>query len=115
MSEFRTSFEMEIDVSFADPEKAKAYFIDGEWKDSFWEIDDMEELAKYIAHSFHVEGDRYDAERKAIVRSAEGFGDYILGDSGLYHLDETSAEYVGGITVRYEMELEPVDTMERTS
>lgn len=107
MSKFRTSFEMEIDVTFHDPDKAKAYFIDGDWKESFWTLECLGEVAKKLAHHFHGEPLYFDPKEKRVARMVEGFGRFIdTKIESIFELEPEAAELSGGITIAYEMPLE---------
>ena len=111
----RVELKAEIDVSFSDPEKAKAVFIDGDWKDYFWVIDDLENLATDLANAFHNEPQhwKYDHEKQKgwYQKSPEGFGTFIQQDNGSFVMED---ETTGKITISYEMELEPDGTFEVT-
>lgn len=85
-------------ITFSDPEKAKAEFIDGDWSDYFWEIDDMEDLATNIIQAVHNEQEisEIDSQDKYVMkRSPEGFGVY-LKDGNDWVMDN---EHTGKITV----------------
>ena len=74
----KVGFEMNARVEFKDPEKAKEYFIDGRWKDVFYKLDDLNELAKNLAY------DIYQSEavwRDGIAKFVEGFGHFLKGES----------------------------------
>lgn len=95
-------FEMQIHVSFGDEEAAKAYFIDGDWRNSFWDICDLDELAEILAYHFHMQPEYWDSERVAICRSPEGFGLYVQQADGRYVLCEEGQKEIGTtITVKY--------------
>jgi len=109
MKRFEVAMEAEISVSFSDPDKAKSYFIDGIWSSYFYDLVDMEDLAKSLSQAFHNSDEHYDKDRNAIIRSPEGFGIYIKKENGYY---VANWEEFGEITVRYELELEATDAYE---
>lgn len=45
---FTATLEQEIKVVFTEPEKAKAFFIDGDWRESFFEFSHLEQLAEFL-------------------------------------------------------------------
>ncbi|WP_321532296.1 hypothetical protein [uncultured Desulfuromonas sp.] len=98
------SFEMEIDVTFSDPKKAEEFFIHGDWKDSFWTIDDLEELTESLAMAFHVQPEDYSKEHCGFVRSVEGFGIFVLDKDNSRRWVSSSIEGIE-IVAEYEEEL----------
>ncbi|HBG06302.1 MAG: hypothetical protein A2075_12090 [Geobacteraceae bacterium GWC2_58_44] len=109
----RCTYEMEIDVEFENPEAAKAYFIDGEWKTVFYRLDDLQEVAEHLSLCFHNEHDRWDSEAKSFRRDIEGYGRYFKQADGTYKVDAASAAEIGTmITVAYESELDNAGTYE---
>jgi|GEM_PF-3209885 len=98
------SFEMEIDVTFSDPKKAEEFFIHGDWKDSFWTIDDLEELTESLAMAFHVQPEDYSEEYGGFVRSVEGFGIFVLDKDNSRRWVSSSIEGIE-IVAEYEQEL----------
>ena len=109
MTRYNVTLEAEVSVSLSDPEKAKAYFIDGTWKDYFWKINDIDELHKTIAHAFYIESSQYDKELNVMVRSVEGFGTFVRQDDRS-HVAEF--EDYGKLTIHECYDLEPVDINE---
>lgn len=108
MRKFRTFFEMEIDVEFDNPEKAEAFFIDGDWKKSFWTFDDLDEVAESIANSFHWENDHWDKDYKKTAKFLEGYGNFIRIKPDVWESCPSSIDECGKITIRINMELDPV-------
>ena len=110
MTVFRVPFEMEIDVTFKDPEKAKKYFIDeDEWKSVFWTMFSLEELASHIAGCLHDTGHVWDKDEKSFAKSIEGFGTYVSGDNGKWRTNKETAKECGHIEVKYRTELTSED------
>ncbi len=115
MKTLRITFEMEIDVQFEDPEAAKAYFVDGDWKKDFYELNDLEALAVAVASGFHHETDRWDTDLKCWCRFVEGFGKFVMikDTPCAFRLTDGYAKEGGGhILVRYESELDDAGTYE---
>ena len=107
----RTSFEMEIDVSFLDEESSFKHFIESDWKESFYTFDNLDDVAEHISYAFHIANNEFQKidGKYAFVKFIEGFGDFIQQDNGHYKLTE-KFDGGGDITVNYEMELEPAGT-----
>ena len=104
MSKIRCSFEMEIDINFQDTDKAKSYYIDGDWKESFYSLADLEEVAEQLSYSFYVEDEKWDKILKAVIKFVEGFGTFVKKDNE-WHLTEEFASDGGGIIICYETSL----------
>lgn len=106
-TKMRVELKAEIDVVFSEPEKAVAVFIDGDWKDAFWPIDDIEDLATNIARAFHHERDQFKYDDKINkgwnIRYPEGFGTFVQQGDDTYVMEDEST---GKIIVSYEMELD---------
>jgi len=102
---------MEIDVNFIDEKKSYNHFIKGDWKESFYDFDDLDEIAEHIACNFHHASSEFRKieGKHRFVKFIEGFGDFVQQDNGLYRLTE-DIDGGGDIDVSYEMELEPVGT-----
>ena len=109
MSKYNVSMEAEINVSFSNPEKAKSFFVDGQWHEHFWKITDLEDLAKNIAQAFHQTPEFFDKNVGAIARSPEGFGRFVKQQGGKYL---AKWDEFGEILVTYESELEAVSAYE---
>ena len=114
MKTLRCTFEMEIDVQFENPEASEAYFIRGDWKETFYDLDDLEQVAEHLADGFHHESDSWDTEAKAHYRMVEGFGYFYDQKDGTYKTDEKTAGWIGGayISIRYECKLTTAGTCE---
>ena len=111
----RCTFEMEIDVEFLDPEAAEAYFVNGDWKNHFHEVADLDAVARALSLGFHHEMDRWDVEAKRWGRFVEGFGQFVTVEDApnTFRTDDKTAEFIGSyILVRYESELDHAGTFE---
>lgn len=97
--EFTGELRADIKVIFAEPEKAKAEFIDGDWSSVFWDIEDMESLARDLSFAVHCHPEQFiynEVSGKGhYEKSPEGFGVYVKGENG-WVMDN---ENTGKITV----------------
>ena len=109
MSKFRTDFEMSIDVEFLNPEKAKAFFIDGDWKKSFYTFNDLADLARGLSCEFHDEPKEW--ENNHYSKDIEGFGLFIEKNEKWYSIEDAK-EVHGGIVIHYQDALEVCDFRE---
>jgi len=113
MKKFRNEFILEIDVAFEDEEKAHAFFIDSDWKESFWDLGDLEGVSEHLSYAFHQYSEEWDTDEKAWGKNLEGFGYFIYRNSdGLWVSKSENDEEFGSIKIRYENELECESTME---
>lgn len=112
---FKNTIQCEIEIDFKDKAKAKAFFIDGDWSETFYEISDLDELASILGFAFHNAEERL---RQGLVKSIEGFGDYIysyekkewrLNDRQLSEGEELPC---GDIVIKYTSELQCIETEE---
>ena len=110
MTKFRTEFDMQIDVQFVDPEKSKAFFIDGDWKNSFWEFEELNEVAADIAHSFNLEDSQWNPRFKKICKFIEGYGTFVK-EGDVYITTNLGTEEAGEIRILEAQELQPVSTV----
>lgn len=78
---FKAELAADTEVIFDDPEKAKAEFIDGDWNTAFWDIEDMESLARDLIFAIHQQPERHVYDEKTnkghYEKTPEGFGKYI--------------------------------------
>jgi hypothetical protein len=99
MKTFKGELKAGIKVIFEEPEKAKAEFIDGDWSSVFWDIPDMESLARDLSFAVHSQPEQWVCDEGAkncrYEKSPEGFGLYIKGENG-WVMDN---EHTGKITV----------------
>ncbi len=97
--EFKGELTAEVKVIFAEPEKAKAEFIDGDWSSVFWDIEDMRGLAKDLSFAVHSQPEIWVCDEKSEnchwEKSPEGFGLYIKCEEG-WVMDN---DHTGKITV----------------
>jgi hypothetical protein len=113
--EFKGDLSAEVKVIFAEPEKAKAEFVDGDWSSVFWEIPDMESLARDIAFAIHSHPEKWVCDDEARnchwEKSPEGFGTYIKCEDG-WVMDN---EHTGKITVAIDdLDIESIHEITKT-
>lgn len=108
MSKFKVNYEMEISVKFHDKVKAMNYF-QGDFKDYFWSISDMEEAAESVANQFIHERNSY---AKEIF--LEGFGEFsrVRDKRDVWENCKESQDTLGKITIELENDLEAIYTTE---
>ena len=106
----RTDFEMKIDVAFSDPELAKSFWVDGDFKETMWDIADLDELASMIASAFHGESRHYDETLKKFVKEIEGYGTFVPDEhNNVYTANYDHFDGLKGLEIKvsYEDTLEP--------
>jgi len=88
-------YESKIVIEFCDPEKARAYFIDGDWKDSFYTFDDLEEVADLLGSQLVDEGSwRWNFEiNKWGCSSCEGFPEFQLNGKEITSFNDYGADH----------------------
>jgi len=79
---FDVILQVELSVKFTEPSKAKQFFLDGDWKRSFYDFSGLNDLADHIAWGFHQAPQSYGG--KVIFRSIEGFPDFKRDDDMVY-------------------------------
>ncbi|MBL0523181.1 hypothetical protein JD523_20195 [Aeromonas enteropelogenes] len=99
---FEVELIAQISVEFADPDKSHAYFVDGDWKETFWDVDDLDDLARDIGHNF-MNATAGGMTRKVYL---EGFGDLISNGNGQWISCQEATEEYGQITVQVTRQLE---------
>ena len=86
MIEYKCIIEAEVNVSFSDEGKASDYFIDGDWKDCFFEAMDLEEFVQILSLGFFNTEDSFlDGE---LVRAVEGFVVFVYDDEENKYVSE---------------------------
>lgn len=109
----RTTLQSEIDIVFDNPKKAKEYFIDGEWKESFFKFDELKEVAEHLAYAFYVTPEQYNFDKKRYEKFIEGFGNCSScvdeeSHSYTYTFLDDAIDY-GTIKISIASELTPTD------
>lgn len=47
---FKTEVKKQVEVEFIEPEKTLDFFLNSDWKEVFFILDDLKEIAEFIAH-----------------------------------------------------------------
>lgn len=105
MSDYRVTLEAKLLVKFTNPETAEKIFIDGDWKETFYTLYDLEDLVRHLSYAFMRTPDEWNSELKLFVKFIEGFDLFVLrGEtySSIYCVDGEPYE----ITIEQEQELE---------
>ncbi len=113
MKKFIASFEMEIDVEFAEPEKALRYFKESDWKNYFYTFGELADAVAHLASVLDATPQTWDKDRRSFCRDIEGFGRFMERNDVFTLLDAHAVE-TGGVVIRYEMEQEITDVSEVT-
>lgn len=104
----KVTLETEVVVGYSNPEKAHQYFIEGDWKNTFFDLDDLEDLTEFLALAvfqhpegfrlvqFGVKGNEY-----RFVKEMEGFATFIKDENGANSWVSEHDVY-GAITVHLE-------------
>ncbi|WP_348826496.1 hypothetical protein [Halomonas sp. RT37] len=105
---FNIDFEMKVRVEFSDEPKSKAFFIDGDWKESFYDLVDLEDLASSIASGFVHETPTFQPEHRTFGFFLEGYGLFLRTSytPETYVLTGQFADDCGGIAIKLIDELE---------
>lgn len=74
---FGVEYESKMTVEFSDHLKIREVFVDGDWKDTFCPLEDVGEVATYIAYWIMQGLDEYDSELKGFVSVLEGVGRFV--------------------------------------
>lgn len=85
MYEKEVTIQTDVRVILHEPEKTKDYFIDGDWKETFFTFSDLDDLIDFLAHTTQrLKSDFvYIAEEKKGYRQIdiEGFPYFIRDDT----------------------------------
>lgn len=105
MGKIEREYQTILSIEFSEPDKAKKYFINGDWSESMWKCSDLEDLGETILDSF-INSSHEDLYEKNKIcgtgKDIEGFN-YFLSN---FCCDEytSSADVYGKIIVRVEQE-----------
>lgn len=104
---YKTTLESEVVVEYSDPELAEEFFIRGDWRNVFFQFDDLTELTEFISlavfnerEHFFVENRDTDEEFCGWVKDIEGFAPFMQQAQDEHYTSE-NPEY-GKIIVWYE-------------
>lgn len=93
----RVEISSEIDVQFSDEPKAEEFFIKGDWKETFFTFNDLDDIAQHLAYGFQEEVGFF-MTRDVNV---EGFGCFKQKDK----VWTSEYEEFGAIHIRVETDL----------
>ena len=93
----RIEISTEIDIQFSDESKAEAFFIEGDWKETFFTFNDLEDVSRHIAYGFQQAVGGWMVSNVDI----EGFGRFEHKDK----LWTSEYEEFGAIYIRIETEM----------
>lgn len=101
---FNVELKVEFEISFSDIVKAEEFFIDGDWRDTFYDYDDLEDLVDSLGLDFYTSRTTVSTDGNyKKIRFVEGYGDFIYDPSiGEW---ECSDDDFGVISIQ-DMELE---------
>ena len=71
MKKFNIDLVAECEVSFSDEDLVQAFFIESQWRESFYDFEDLGELAGFIGESL-IDGDKI----------IDGFTDFSFNNEG---------------------------------
>ncbi|HAS6055306.1 TPA: hypothetical protein I7122_21475 [Vibrio vulnificus] len=116
MTTFRTTFEFQIDVNFVDREKAEQFFLESDWKEYFFDFNDLDDAAEHLARNFHMSDARYEEGKE--WKHIEGFGSYYFDrHANVWRLTKDLLKNgdelpCGDVIIKYEMETDCTDITE---
>ena len=108
MKKYDVDLSAKYSVEFPDEKLVKSYFIDGDWKNTFYTFSDLSDLAEHVTMNFHHEDSKFDHDKKLFYKFIEGFypfysknniGDWVSTDeeSGaviiISEVDELDIDY----------------------
>lgn len=105
MKKFNCTLEAKVDVAFSSPEKAEAFFIESDWKESFFQLDTLDEVAEHLSYAFFVVHREWSTKYKCFYKFVEGFGDFFLQKNGTYKGGASDGE-AGEIIIETDEDLE---------
>lgn len=113
MGTFRSTLQVEVDVNFHDEEKAKEFFIDGDWKKYFFEFLDLRDAAEHLSFVFQKTDSAWSEEKQTRYKNIKGFGNYYFNTDDrtwefLYDGYDDELNY-GNVTVKCPEDLECTD------
>lgn len=82
----KSIYETEITVQFDDPEKAKQFFLEGDWSEVFWSHDDLEELAADLGVSVKDGCKSWNEDLQRPTVSCDGYGTFVEVSPGVFEL-----------------------------
>ena len=86
-------------VQFDDGDMAEEYFIDSDWRNTFFSVDCLEDVCEIIAHGFNIASKNYDSESNKMSCFIEGFGKFVKIDNMNWELCESARVDCGNILI----------------
>lgn len=115
MQKFKTTIEKEVQVTFQDPGKARAFFIESNWRETFYSLDTMEEVTDCLIGSFINTDFWWSAQHKNFIKEVEGFPTFIRDNEAhspcAWRVTEDCLEYAGDIRIVEAVEFD-IDSQE---
>jgi len=96
MKSFNCTLETTMVIEFSDEAKIIAFFVNGTWRESFYHLQDLEDIARHLSFAFHQTSDDWDSDKKCWYKFVEGFGEFY-NDGEVWR---NGTEEYGEITVR---------------
>jgi len=109
---FETEMTQKINVEFSDPKKAEAFFIESDWKETFYTFTDLSDVVDHLAFAVRnsMRGETYDSKSGERYINIEGFPTFSYKDGKL--IADESDEHCGIISIYGDNEAEPSCTHE---
>jgi len=73
MRKYDVDLTAKYHVTFPDEQKVIDYFINGDWKNSFYTFSDLKELAESITMGFYHEDSKFDHDKGEFYKWLEGY------------------------------------------
>lgn len=106
MKKFKSTLETEIEIIFTDPESAEKCFCGKDWRNIFWDLDDLQEVAEHLSESFQNTPDEWSNKDMKIAKFIEGFGTFI--EENGYYTNTPESQEGGKIKIKVLSELQPI-------
>lgn len=103
MKKYVVDLSAKYKVTFPDEQKVIDYFIEGDWKNTFYTFGDLDDLCEHLIMAFFHEDSRFNHELKSFYKFIEGFYPfYSDSNTGLW----TSTDEESGAIIQVEEEEE---------
>ncbi len=107
MRKFDCILQTEVSVDFSNPERVMKEITKSNWRDTFFDIDDIGGVAEHLSYAFLDSEEHWDSTKKAHFRFLEGFGYFHCQPDGSYQNEvDAVIRCIGVITIRTDDELE---------
>lgn len=101
---FKADLTTEVNIEFPDPKRIEAYYIDGDWKETFYTYTDLEDMVEDLSLTLFLAGtyvQEINGEYKA-VKDVEGFPYFVKTEDNGTTVWVSSAEECGEIRATME-------------